>query len=576
MSRETPGTAHPLQFKNVIAATAVAVLSLSATLTVRAQGPAPVPQMPALGEAPTAAELLNELAQLERTAQVVDPATNTYDTSEFAQSLNIANRESVLAFYNTRDVASGVSWTGNQTSCTPGDTPQAVKDAVVNRINFFRAMAGVPAVITLSPTYNAAAQKAALMFSANGALSHTPPSTWKCYTAEGGSAAGKSNIGLGIAGSGIIDLYMRDYGASNAAVGHRRWFLYPQTQQMGSGDVAASNGLRAANTVWVMDGRYGVARPNTRDGFVAWPPPGFVPYPLVYPRWSFSYPGADFSLATISMVSNGVSMPVRRESVANGYGENTVVWLPNNLTDSASWPKPAADEVIDVAITNVKISGVARDFAYRVTVIDTVSTNNAPIGIGSANTAISETLPLSSTITNLVVDDADTTDTHSFTFVAGAGDADNSAFTIVGNRLLNRAALDYERATTMTVRVRATDAAGASYVQAVTLNILDVNEPAVLGGTSLLLLRQPNGGFRAETTVTDPENKTLQLTVVDAPAGITVKLVGGKIVVEGTPAAGQTGGHATMQLTDADGVRSEHTLLLQAATATLFLPTVGR
>jgi hypothetical protein len=103
---------------------------------------------------------------------------------------------------------------------------------------------------------------------------------------------------------------------------------------------------------------------------VAWPPPGYVPYPVVYPRWSFSYPKADFGSASVSMSKNGSAIhQIVLETVKNGYGENTLVWIPLGLSSSSAWPVPAGDEVYQVTVKNVKINGVNRDFKYQVTII---------------------------------------------------------------------------------------------------------------------------------------------------------------------------------------------------------------
>jgi len=78
---------------------------------------------------------------------------------------------------------------------------------------------------------------------------------------------------------------------------------------------ASGTNYPAANAVWVVDdANYWGPRPATRNAFVSWPPPGYVPYPVVYPRWSFSYPSADFSAATVTMTSNGVPVPVAQET----------------------------------------------------------------------------------------------------------------------------------------------------------------------------------------------------------------------------------------------------------------------
>ena len=151
-----------------------------------------------------------------------------------------AHREASRTFFITyyqNAAAPAHGWTGDLAACDAGTTSAAFRDAVLLRINYFRAMAGVPAQVTLSDTYNAKAQQAALMMSVNDQLSHNPPATWHCYTADGAEAAGNSNLALGIYGWDAITGYMQDPGTGNGAVGHRRWILYPQTQTMGTGDI---------------------------------------------------------------------------------------------------------------------------------------------------------------------------------------------------------------------------------------------------------------------------------------------------------------------------------------------------
>jgi len=291
-------------------------------------------------------------------------------------AVNVASREEVRTFYHTVFLSSeGIpsGWSGEVATCSPGTTAADYRDATARRINYFRAMAGIPASIALDDTNNAKCQQAALMMSANNALSHTPPGSWICYTADGADAAVHSNLAIGNAGPDAISAgYMQDAGAGNTAVGHRRWILYPQTQTMGTGDVTPESGNAAANATWVFDANTGGPRPSTRDGFVSWPPPGYVPYSQVWNRWSFSYPDADFSSATVTMSAAGGAVPVTIEPIANGYGENTIVWYPSDLDPSAfgNWPKPAADTPYDISIQNVVIDGAPQAFNYTVTVFD--------------------------------------------------------------------------------------------------------------------------------------------------------------------------------------------------------------
>src|SRR6185436_11898751 len=86
-----------------------------------------------------------------------------------------------------------------------------------------------------------------------------------------------------------------------------------------------------ANALWVIntDEVFG-PRPATREQFVAWPPPGYVPQPLIFTRWSFSYDEANFGGASVTMTRNGSDVQVVLHSPVAGAGENTVTWDADN------------------------------------------------------------------------------------------------------------------------------------------------------------------------------------------------------------------------------------------------------
>jgi hypothetical protein len=277
------------------------------------------------------------------------------------------DREVSREYYNQVYLASegvAIDWTGDHATCDAGQTAQAFRDTVELRINYFRAMAGVPATVQLHEEYNRKAQQAALMMSVNSQLSHSPDPSWRCYTAEGDEAAGSSNLYLGVYGPSAITGYIDDPGAGNYPVGHRRWILYPQTEWMGTGDIPQTASYWSSNALWVFDEWQ--PRPETREEYVAWPPPGYVPYQVVFPRWSFAYAGANFDDATVQMISGGHSISVSVQPVSYGYGENTLVWEP----DLSFGTPPAGDTIYNVTVQGVRIGGVPRTFAYQVIVFD--------------------------------------------------------------------------------------------------------------------------------------------------------------------------------------------------------------
>lgn len=284
--------------------------------------------------------------------------------------VNPQSREASLRFYEDYYLPGTTvtpEWSGDLSNCQAGEVTAAFRTAILQRINYFRAMAGVPATVTFADDYNRQAQQAALMMSANAQLSHDPPPDWRCYSEEGDTAAGSANLYLGVFGPAAIDGYIEDPGAGNFFVGHRRWILYPQTQLMGTGDIPNQGAQRAANALWVFDTEHMWGpRPATREAFVAWPPPGFVPAQFIFPRWSFAYPGADFSQTTVTVLSNGTNVPVQQAALGNGYGENTLVWEMPTLQAAHTATAPGTEASYATTVANVLVDGVMRSFTYSV------------------------------------------------------------------------------------------------------------------------------------------------------------------------------------------------------------------
>jgi uncharacterized protein YkwD len=283
--------------------------------------------------------------------------------------VNTQDRSAVIAFYQRFYMASeGVKphWTGDVASCDPGTVSAEFNEALLRRINYFRAMAAVPADVVFSDELNGKCQQAALMILANQQLSHSPPPTWICYRAGGAEAVGKSNLyfsnGNSPSPAFIVDGYIEDPGTDNSSVGHRRWLLFPRQRSMGSG--TAENG-DSANAIWVV-GDF-TPGPKVRS---AWPPAGYVPRRLIFERWSFSYPRADFSKATVEMMETGRPVTLRIIHASGRPtrridGDNTIVWVPNVPSKGTD-----GDVTFRVAVRDVLVDGKPKHFVYEVTAID--------------------------------------------------------------------------------------------------------------------------------------------------------------------------------------------------------------
>lgn len=324
---------------------------------VQLEGPPPFPPYREAVEADRGALTYEEGAYLLFLPSVQAPH-QWVDTTVREESLRLYQEE----YLATDGVASG--WAGSHEACDAGVTSEAFRAATLRRINYFRSMAGVPKIRALDDTYNSKAQAAALMMSVNSELDHTPDPDWKCFSEAGYEGAGSSNLAMGT-GLDAIVAYMFDHGGGNYFVGHRRWILYPQTQMMGTGDVPSSGNYPASNALWVFDHEHiWDDHPATREEFVAWPPPGYVPDPVIFPRWSLSYPGADFTMATVTMTHAGQAIKVSVNPPLDGFGDNTLVWEPQMPSSTP----PPSEASYQVSVKHVVIGGQIRSFDYTVTV----------------------------------------------------------------------------------------------------------------------------------------------------------------------------------------------------------------
>jgi len=275
-------------------------------------------------------------------------------------SVNRRNKKEVQDFFQNVYLPASTAqneWSGSVKGCRPGKNSASFQKATEKMINYFRAMAGLPGDVTLDSELDRRAIEGALIFKAQGSLSHTPPKSWRCWSSTGKTAAGKSNISLGSAGPSAIVSYIKDDGSNNKEVGHRRWILHPAQKIMGSGSTDSTNAL------WVFGG-FKKQKPEIPGG-IAWPPAGYVPYLFGLSsdyRWSFSFPDADFKRSKVTVSYQNKRLRIRQEKPYNGYGENTLVWNVKGLPGG----RPKDEVSVDVVIKNVVVKGKSLTFRYTV------------------------------------------------------------------------------------------------------------------------------------------------------------------------------------------------------------------
>jgi hypothetical protein len=184
------------------------------------------------------------------------------------------------------------------------------------------------------------------MMDANNMLSHTPPTTWLCYTALGAMGASTSNISGG-PGVSSVDLYLIDTG-NETTFGHRRIVLSNQLGPIGLGSTGTGGSSCMQNI-----GGTGKAGKT----WLAWPPPGVFPLQAYQPQargrglsdtgWSFQSEKMVLTGAQVTITSGGTNMPVTVTQSTGNYGNtNGISMLPMGWT-------VAAGQTYSVSITGI-------------------------------------------------------------------------------------------------------------------------------------------------------------------------------------------------------------------------------
>lgn len=368
------------------------------------------------------------------------------EVASFGFSIDTSSRDEVVSAWHRYYLASdgfADKWAGVESSdgCSLSPPPDEYVKDIQRRVNYFRAMTGLPANIDFSEkpvfslsddlfipasgTTRSEAARAAVMVHVNQpfdlgspgsfTLTHEPPATWPCFNPSAWNGARYSNLSGFSWGCDAIDDYMDEpgYGGdtfANREVGHRRWILFSAAKEMAVGDVPpilASDGqlIRpGVNALYVIGGFTPEERPVD---FVAWPNPGFTPAPILTRLWSLSYPGANFTTASVSMqdgegdavpltvISRNIGFPLPSESnppdeteeegsgvtgvpMKGTNGDSTLVWTPSGLPVEYS-----SDKTFQVSVTGITGQGPS-SYTYEVTVINPNILSESPSLIGSA------------------------------------------------------------------------------------------------------------------------------------------------------------------------------------------------
>ncbi|MEH2403919.1 DUF4347 domain-containing protein, partial [Nostoc sp.] len=157
------------------------------------------------------------------------------------------------------------------------------------------------------------------------------------------------------------------------------------------------------------------------------------------------------------------------------------------------------------------------DFAVVRYLVDEIPTN---LLLSQLN--VNENVAAGTVIGTFTTTDPDANDTFTYSLVAGTGDTDNSAFTVVNNQLKINSSPDFETKSSYNIRVQTTDAGGASYTKQLTIAVNNLDDPGVNDAPTGLEISQLNvnenvaaGTVIGTFTTTDPDaNDTFTYSLV--------------------------------------------------------------
>ena len=162
-------------------------------------------------------------------------------------------------------------------------------------------------------------------------------------------------------------------------------------------------------------------------------------------------------------------------SLVSGQGDN------NNNVFSIDGDSLKTSGLFDYELTptlNIRVRATTANgtYAENALVIQVGDLNESPIALDLAGHSISENVAPGTTIGFYSTSDPDVGETFTYSFTSGTGDTDNNVFSINGDQLQTKDALDHEAKDSYTIRVQSSDSAGNTIEGTFVINVLDEND----------------------------------------------------------------------------------------------------
>ncbi len=459
--------------------------------------------------------------------------------------IDVWNRSEVVAKYNQyiNQPLARANWTGSFNTCDRGSVSDALIEQGFGVLNWYRAMMGLSsAVYDSGQSYQS--QGRALTMAANRYIGHTLTPNMKCYSSNGSvPSKGQYEVMAAYDLPYSIQAYAYEYVINQWGLAHRDFVFYKGQPKVGMGftgySVASISGNTGVNTFPTNNtGSFSIGSANV----LAFPGRGYYPYQAISSDWSIKLeaPGAgaiyDMSQAsaTVTATRNGITSNC---NIATSYISSQLVLRMDQGDCKMFFSANCADTGCNIPFNNsLYLSGDTRyditvrgartntgvaipEFSYFTILIDPNPPVLPNINISLSNNTVAENSPAGTLIGKLT----GSQDPYKYYIldsnVAGAIDNDKVKIEKVDidpsynvnyeYRLVVKNSIDYEKTSQLKVGVRLYNYSGFGKSQLITVNVINVNEPAtairITGDTTYTSTVAANttlGSF----IVTDPEN----------------------------------------------------------------------
>ncbi len=179
-------------------------------------------------------------------------------------------------------------------------------------------------------------------------------------------------------------------------------------------------------------------------------------------------------------------------SLVTGTGDtdNTAFSIVGNQLQINNSPDFETKNSYSIRVKTTDQGGLSFEKTLTIAVnnVNENPSNQAPTDLALSATTVNENVAPNTVIGTFSTTDPDTGNSFTYSLIAGTGDTDNTAFSIVGNQLQINNSPDFETKNSYSIRVKTTDQGGLSFEKTLTITVNDVNEnPSNQAPTDLAL-----------------------------------------------------------------------------------------